>query len=109
MLFYSVEEFFRYAEKQKPLTREEERSLAAAMKAGDDGAKKRLLDGYLPFVAGVIRRQPKQRQTLKLVLRCCMMLERETEGFDFLQDGETFLHRLSWGMRQAVTREIAER
>ena len=109
MLFYSVEEFFRYAEKQKRLTREEELRLAAAVKNGDEGAAQRLADGYLPFVAGVIRRQGPEMQTLRLVMRCCMMLEREITSFNFAQEGETFLHRLSWAMRQAVTREIAER
>lgn len=109
MLFYTVEEFFRRAESVKPLTREEEKVLAAAMKNGDEAAKTRLIEGYLPFTAGVIRRQPPQRQTLRLVLRCCMLLEREVQKFNFLQEGETFAHRLSWGLRQAVTREIVER
>ena len=109
MLFYTVEEFFRKAESIKPITREEEKGLAAAMKNGDEAAKTRLVEGYLPFTAGVIRRQPPQRQTLRLVLRCCMLLEREVQTFHFLQEGETFIHRLSWGLRQAVTWEIAER
>ena len=109
MLFYSVEEFFRYADRQKRLTREEELALAFAVRNGDEAASKRLADGYLPFVAGVIRRQTPELQTLRLVMRCCMLLEQEIGRFDFAQEGETFLHRLSWAMRQAVTREIAER
>ena len=109
MLFYSAEEFFRIAEKQKTLTYAERLSLADAMKAGDAAAKEKLLCSYLPYLAGVIRRQPPQLQTLRLILRAWAMLEREAERFDFRQTGESFLHRLSWGMRQAVTREIAER
>lgn len=107
MLFYSVEDFFRKADAAKRLSRREEMRLAAAMREGADGAKEALLTGYLPFAAGIVRRQPEARQTLRLVLRCCMVLEREAERFDFQQEGETFLHRLSWGLRQAVVQEIA--
>jgi len=46
-------------------------------------------------------------QNLGMVLHCLQMLEKQVDKFNFQQDGETFTHRLSWGLRQAIASYIA--
>lgn len=104
MLFLSVEDFYEKAEGCVPLTRQEELECAAGMKAGDAEARARLVEGYLPMVAGHIRRS--RRESLGLVLYCLQALERAVDSFDFFQEGETFAHRLSWYLRQASVKDI---
>lgn len=79
------------------------------MAAGDQAARQRLVEGYLPMVAGVIRRLPESERSLELIYRCCSALEKAVDGFDFLQESERFSHRLSWHLRQTIVRWRAER
>lgn len=109
MLFISVDDFFKKAGQAAALTREEEAAYAEKMQAGDREAREALLRGYLPFVASVIRHQRSEHQTLELVMRCQTALEKAVDSFDFLQNSETFSHRLSWWMRQTVTRYMADK
>lgn len=109
MLYISAEDFFEKTKKRVPLGREEERALAEKMKAGDREAREKLIAGYLPHVAGHIRQLPAQYHTLELVMRGCGALEKAVDSFEFLQDSETFTHRLSWALRQTVAKYIAER
>lgn len=109
MLFISVEDFFEKTKEMTKLTREEERLCAIRKAQGDMDAREKLLQSYLPVVAAVIRRAPKEIQTLKTVYRCVASLEEGVDRFDFLQDGETFLHHLSWRMRQCITKCIVDR
>ncbi len=109
MVYISAEDFLAKTKALKPLDRAEERALAEKRKAGDREAGERLIAGYLPQVAGHIRHLSAELQTLELVMRCCRALEKAAEGFDFLQDSEPFSHRLSWALRQTVTKYIAER
>ena len=81
---------------------------AKQMKLGDASARTRLIESYLPMVAAVVRRAPKQMQTLRLVLLCESELEKAVDSFNFLQEGETFAHRLSWHMRQVITKCIVD-
>lgn len=109
MLFISAEDFFSKVKDIPPLTREEERALAARKDGGDPAARQRLVEGYLPFVAAVIRRAPQALHTLDTVYTCIHSLEQGVDSFRFAQDSETFAHHLSWRMRQCITRLIAER
>ena len=109
MLFVTMEEFYAAAQAATRLTREQERECALRMAQGDTGARDALVQGYLHLVAAPIRRAPREIQTLQTVYTCLASLEEGVERFDFLQDGETFAHHLSWRMRQCLTRCIAER
>lgn len=109
MLYISAEDFLKKTKSLAPLSREEERTLAVKMKAGDSAAREALIAGYLTHAAGHIRALPAQYHTLELVMRCCRALEKAVDSFDFLQDSETFTHRLSWALRQTVTAYIADR
>ena len=109
MLYLSAADFLEKTRGIVPLSREEERALAERIKAGDRESREALLAGYLPHVAGHIRRLGKELQTLEIVMRCIRALEKAADGFDFLQDSETFSHRLSWALRQTVTAYTAEK
>lgn len=109
MLFISVEDFFSQAKAISRLRREEEKTLARQMADGGQDARDRLIRGYLPLVATVVRRWPKNLQTLHTVYACIAALEKGVDTFNFLQDGETFAHHLSWRLRQCLTRAIADR
>ncbi len=109
MLYMSAEAFFERTKDLPRLSREEERALFAAMKAGDAEAREKLIRGYLPQVAGHIRALSPQFQKLELVMRCCAALEKAVDRFDFGQDSESFRHHLSWVLRQTTTAYIADR
>lgn len=109
MLFISVEDFFEKTKGIPALEHGEERALAEKMKAGDKAARQRLVEAYLPSVAAHIRRLHAPQQSLELVMRCCRALEKAVDGFDFLQDSESFSHRLSWWLRQTTAEYIADK
>lgn len=108
MLYISLEDFFEKAASCCRLTRQEEVACAIAMGNGDPAARERLLQSYIPMVAGHIKRCKPQLQTLKLVYTCLQALEKAVDTFNFLQESESFTHRLSWWLRQATTRYIAD-
>ena len=109
MLFVSVEDFFKQTEEIPRLTNGEERALAAQMRAGDRSAREALVRQYLPFAAAQVRRAPATVRTLHTVYACIAEVEKGGDGFDFSQNGETFVHHLSWRLRQCITRCIAEK
>lgn len=109
MLFISVEDFLIQAKAVSRLSRAEEKALAQRMAAGDKAARESLVRGYLPIVAFRIRLAPRQLHTLKTVYACVAVLEKSVDRFNFLQDSETFAHHLGWGLRQCITRCIADR
>ena len=109
MLFLNPEDFFEKARACARLTREEELRRAEEMKAGSEAARDRLIQGYLPQVAGHVSRLSEDLITLEVIYRCCHALEKAVDSFNFAQEGERFSHRLSWGLRQAVTGYIADR
>ena len=109
MLFMRVEDFFTQAKVISPMTREEEKILAARMAGGDQTAREQLIRSYYPLVASVVRRAPKEIQTLHTIYACIAEVEKGAGRFDFLQDSETFTHHLSWRLRQCSTRAIADR
>lgn len=109
MFFISADDFFAKAGTFSRVTREEEKALARQMADGDKAARETLVQSYLPFVAGYIRRCPRNLQTLYTVYTCIDSLEKAVERFNFLQDSEPFIHHLSWRMRQCLTKCIADR
>ena len=108
MLFVSFEDFVNKAKEIPLIGREEDVAYAKNMSAGVLDARDHIIRGYLPYVAAHVRRLRKEYQSLELVLRCCVALEKAVDQFDFLQDSESFAHRLSWWLRQTVTRYIAD-
>lgn len=106
MLFISIEDFFDKAGQCPRLSRQEEIQYALQMQQGDPAARDALIRGYLPMVAAHVRRASPQMRTLTLAMFCVHALEKAVDSFDFLQDSETFSHRLSWWLRQATTNYI---
>ena len=102
MVFVSIEDFFKKAASCKMLSRQEELEYAAAMKNGDTDAREKLIQGYIPMVSSHIKHAKPQMQTLGLVMYCMTALEKSVDSFNFMQESETFSHRLSRALRQAV-------
>ena len=109
MAYITVEDFLRKAATCSRLSRQDEREAAAAMAMGDAGARDRLLQSYLPMVAGHIKGCKPHLQSLELVYACLQALETAVDSFNFLQESETFTHRLSWWLRQTTVEYIANR
>lgn len=109
MLYISVEDFMQKVSGLSKLSRPEEKALALKMRQGDSAARQAIIDSYLPMVAGFVRRMPESVRTLNAVYRCVASLEKGVDSFNFLQDGESFTHHLSWRMRQCLTACIADR
>lgn len=79
------------------------------MKEGYAEARQAIVNSYLPMVVSYIRRSPKELQTLETIYSCIRSLEKGVDGFNFLQDSETFTHHLSWRLRQYITRRLVNR
>ena len=109
MVFVSVEDFFAQVKGISHLSREEEKTLGLQMAAGDTVAKETLRRHYLPLVASYVRRAPQEIRTLRTVYTCIAALDKGLDSFNFAQDGEPFIHHMSWRLRQCLTRCIAER
>lgn len=108
MIFISVQDFYEKVDACEVLSRQEEIECACKMKNGDVSARERLIKSYLPMVAAHIKRTSSHIQSLGLIFYCQQALEKAVDGFNFFQDGETFSHRLSWYLRQAVTKYIVD-
>ena len=102
MLYISAEDFFEKADQCRVLSRQEEIACAQNMTDGDSSARERLIESYTPMVAAHIKRSKPHMRTLGLVMYCMQALEKAVDSFDFLQDSESFSHRLNWYLRQAV-------
>lgn len=103
MVFISTEDFYEKAGACRHLSRQEELECAKQMKSGDQLAREKLIQSYLPMVAKHIKRGQPLMQPFGLVLYCVRALEKAVDSFDFLQDSEPFSHRLNWWLRQATT------
>ena len=106
MLYTCAEDFFQYAFTTKRISREEEIEYAKLMKVNDSVARQAIINGYIPVVAARIRRLPKECQSLELIYRCIDVLEKTTDTFNFLQEGETFLHTLSVRLQPVINRYV---
>ena len=108
MVYISVEDFLEKAGTCVKLTRQQELECALAMKSGAVDARERLIESYIPMVAGHIKHMKGSLQSLGMVMYCMQALEKAVDSFDFLQDSETFSHRLSWYLRQAAVGYIVK-
>lgn len=106
MNYISIEDFYKKADSCSNISRQEEIVCAKKMKTGDIVAREKLIQSYTPMVAGYIKHMKPHLQTLGLVLYCMQALEKAVDSFDFLQDSESFSHRLSWYLRQAAANYI---
>ncbi len=109
MLFISAEDFLAKAGVVQRLSRDEERTLAQRMAGGDQTAREELVRGQFPLVASLIRRAPREIRDLRTVYACIAVVEKGVDRFDFFQDAEPFARYLGRGLRQCITRCIAER
>ncbi len=109
MIYVSIEDFFEKAGKCQVMTRQEEVECAQRMQAGDEAAREQLIMSYLPMTAGHVKRMPHHLQTLGMAVYCVSALEKAVDSFNFLQDSETFTHRLSWYLRNAATKYITDK
>ena len=109
MVYIDIQDFFHKAAACKRLSRQEEIDCAIRMKAGDSGARECMIQSYLPIIAGHIKRLPGNMQTLGCALYFQTELERAIDRFDFLQNSEPFIHRISWISRQAVTKYLTRK
>ena len=107
MIFTDTENFFARASAEKLPSREEEKALAKRMKNGDCAARETLINGYLPMVASLVLRGPEEIRTLHTVYSCISELEAEVDTFNFMQEGESFVHHLSRRLRQCITKCLA--
>ncbi|MBQ8816830.1 MAG: hypothetical protein IJZ84_06085 [Lachnospiraceae bacterium] len=106
MIFISIEDFYEKVSSFSKMSRQEEKECALQMKEGSTAARERLIQSYLPMVAAHIKHMPSHMQNLGFVLYCQQALEKAVDSFNFLQDSETFSHRLSWYLRQADVKYI---
>lgn len=108
MIYISIDDFYEKASSCNRLTRQEEIECAKKMKDGDAAAREKLIESYTPMVAGHMKHTKPHLQNLGLALYCMQALEKAVDSFDFLQESETFSHRLSWWLRQAVANYIVK-
>ena len=106
-MFISIEDFYKKASECKPFSKEEEKVLATLMDGGDEIAKEKLTKSYFNYVASTIKRLAKEMQTLTLVYNCLNALEKSVETFNFMQDSESFSHRLTFVLRKEITAYVA--
>ena len=102
MIFISIEDFYEKAAACRTMTREEEMECAMRMQNGDKEAREQMIQSYIPMVASHIKHAKPDIQQLGLVIYCMRALEKAVDFFNFLQDSETFAHRLNWYLRQAT-------
>ena len=107
MLYISSQDFFDKAVQCLCLSRDEEKQCAVLMKSGDSEARQKIINNYIPFVASYVKRYSGDKPSLQMIYRCLQALENQVDKFDFFQDRESFIHLLSWVLRQEITRYIA--
>jgi RNA polymerase primary sigma factor len=90
------------------LTREEERELARRKDAGDEGAKRQLIESNLRLVMAITRNYTKADvPLLDLIQEGNLGLIRAVEKFDY-RLGYKLSTYATWWIRQAITRALAD-
>src|SRR5581483_10963515 len=90
------------------LTREEERELARRKDAGDEEAKRRLIEANLRLVMSITRSYTRAGvPLLDLIQEGNLGLIRAVEKFDY-RLGYKLSTYATWWIRQAITRALAE-
>src|SRR6266699_1320610 len=90
------------------LTREEERELARRKDAGDEEAKRRLIESNLRLVMAITRTYTKANvPLLDLIQEGNLGLIRAVEKFDY-RLGFKLSTYATWWIRQAITRAVAD-
>src|SRR5215216_8033676 len=90
------------------LTREEERELARRKDAGDEAAKRKLIESNLRLVMSITRHYTRAGvPLLDLIQEGNLGLIRAVEKFDYRM-GYKLSTYATWWIRQAVTRALAE-
>ena len=107
MVYITVEDFYSHAASCTRLSRDEEKQCAQRMKNGDETARRQIVESYLPMVAGHIKHTNNIKINLSLALYSISGLEKAVDSFDFMQDSESFAHRLGWVLRQTTVAYIA--
>lgn len=111
MLYTSTDDFYKQISNLKRLSREQEKDLAQKMKLGDEGAKKALMDGYLPVLGAYLKRYT-HTPSLDMIYKGIEILKTSIETFDFLHDSpspnSTFANYLADKVRRMITRYIAD-
>ncbi len=104
----SVKTFLKDIGKIPLLTTEEEIELAARMEAGDEYAKKRLVEANLRLVVSIAKKYVRRgMQFLDLIQEGNLGLIKAVEKFDYTK-GFKFSTYATWWIRQAITRAIAD-
>lgn len=107
MLFISYQAFIDYVGGCNKLSEQEQLLLARQMAGGDEGAKAKLVECYLPYVASKLSRVNKNMQSLQLLYSFLCVLESLIDEFDFCNGVPCFKNALDRALRRAITNYIA--